>query len=150
MSSTNKQLRDGILRVMRESDGYAYGATSEGSTACFRAIRDNLRDLLNLEWDTPAAPHPDTARLDLLLQRLGTWDREKIDAAMRPATKYRPWTQDEGHGKVVRPKGAKRHFTISETTPEGCLINGNFNYWGPLLRDCEQPDGSPCGVEVRE
>ena len=73
----------------------------------------------------------------------------------KPAPKLRPWTGEEGVGKVVRWKDTKNvylivafwgghfrlavhgyHDDIASYTPEG------------LLKNCEELDGSPCGVEV--
>ena len=65
-----------------------------------------------------------------------------------PAPSYRPWTPEEAVGKVVRRKGADCFLVIICAYQDHFYLDSTSMSWATLENDYEQPDGSPCGVEV--
>lgn len=147
MSSTNKGLRDGIKSVAEALVAHEHNKTvpNLGHYAC---------ELYRLLHETLDSSPADTARLDWFLEHhTGTLSglgvtRATIDAAMRPAPKFRPWTQGESHGKDV--VWLDTRYTLTTTCPNGAWIKDGYKTWVWILANGVQPDGTPCGVEVRE
>lgn len=79
------------------------------------------------------------------------WDWRSYDYRRKPeppAPKYRPWTPEEGIGKVVRHKGDTTwcHMLVGYSAGKFNLGSGFRADDNTLLREYTQLDGSPCGV----
>jgi hypothetical protein len=75
---------------------------------------------------------------------------------IKPERELRPWTPEEGIGKVVRNKVTKNlYLIVAHHAAAGRFVTvaaGGEGFYTntpeELLHFAEQPDGSPCGVEV--
>lgn len=174
--NTNEWLRTGIRVLANECNCRREHGASGASHLEY--VERKLRELL-LEGpdDTPDPAHPDTARLDRLINFMVTEKeastqevflvapmrmfglshqnqaaavRDCLDAAMGPKPKYRPWTPAEAIGKVVRCKGNAMTQLLHLITSAGnnVIVDGRSVPLTYLLQDYEQPDGTPCGVLV--
>lgn len=79
------------------------------------------------------------------------WDWSTSDYRRKPeppAPKYRPWTPEEGIGKVVRHKNDKTwcHMLVGYSAGKFNLGSEFRAYDDTLLIEYTQLDGSPCGV----
>jgi hypothetical protein len=155
--NTIQQLRGGLGKAIEEVDSYIASATERGAlTGYLRASRGTLSQLLLMVDRTDSspfdpAPHPDTERLEFLMAQYNM-TRESIDTWQRsmdkPAPKYRPWTQLETLGKIVREKGTTELCMVTKAEQGFCWVSGYHVMYCDLLERFEQPDGTPCGVLV--
>jgi len=75
-----------------------------------------------------------------------------LELRIAPEPKFRPWTPEECVGKKIRYKRAPFRVAIITSATAG-TINSDLNADGNnqwYLENCEQLDGSPCGIVITE
>ena len=171
MSSTNKRLRDGIRRVSEALSAFSHNKCTPNLDHYANELLDLLHnnpddsptDTERLDWLCEHSSLPgETSVKDIELSTpkaalpfckglyTTEWKsavRAAIDAAMRPAPKYRKWTQAEAIGKVVRRKDNQAVVGVITFVSHGyAWIASEAWALERVLTDWEQLDGTPCGV----
>lgn len=144
MNATNK-LRDGIRKLADAvRDHIAHGESPN-----WMHYEGELRRLLC--ETTEDVPHPDTARLKWMLEYYNV-DLSCVDAKMRPAPKFRPWTAGEALGRHIMEKARPECKYIIIAASDKYAWTGPATQgttFAKVLDDfvCD-PCGTPCGVLV--